>query len=213
MAYILGFLYADGNIVETKRATHFVALYIADEDILIAIKNCFESNHKISKRSSTTGFVYRIQIGSREWFDDLGKLGLFPNKTKRMNVPELPEKYLGDFVRGYFDGDGNVWLGLTHKDRATPTLALQVSFTSGSKDFLFSLRLMLQSHGVVGGGIYEPIKGNYGRLTFASRDALIIHKIMYNAEHKLFLKRKKAVFDKFIHNCGGKRNLAPAALE
>jgi len=203
MAYILGFLYADGSIVETKRGTHFVALYIADEDILLAMRVCFGSDHKISKRSAATGSVYRIQIGSSEWFDDLGRLGLLPNKTKRMLVPVVPKKFFGDFIRGYFDGDGNVWSGFIHKDRRNPTLVLQVSFTSGSKDFLCSLRTDLQKHGVVGGGIYEPKKGNFARLIFSSTDALIIQKIMYNAEHKLFLKRKKAVFDKFIHNCGG----------
>ena len=37
MAYILGFMYADGNIIKTKRGTHFIAVYSADEDILIAM--------------------------------------------------------------------------------------------------------------------------------------------------------------------------------
>ncbi len=203
MAYILGFLYADGNITETKRGTHFVSLYTADKDILLAIRKSFASDHKISKRTSATGHDYRIQIGSQEWFADLGKIGLFPNKTKRMLLPKVSKKYFGDFVRGYFDGDGNVWSGLIHKQRINPTLVLQVSFTSCSKEFLEALRTELKVCGVNGGGLYTPKKGNYSRLTLSSKDALIIYKIMYNAGHKLFLKRKKVVFDKFIHNCGG----------
>jgi intein-encoded DNA endonuclease-like protein len=202
MAYILGFLYADGNIVETKRGTHFVALYIADEEILTAIKECLESNHKISKRSSATGAVYRLQIGSKEWFEDLAKIGLFPNKTKRMLVPKVPKKYFGDFVRGYFDGDGNVWSGFVHKNRHNPLLVLQLSFTSGSVEFLESLHTQLQYFGIKGGGIYKPKSGNYGRLTFSSRDTLTIYKIMYNGAHRLYLPRKKQVFEKFV-NCGG----------
>jgi intein-encoded DNA endonuclease-like protein len=62
-------------------------------------------------RSAKSGFVYRLQVGSREWFDDVGKLQLTPNKTSRMRVPKIPKKYCGDFIRGYFDGDGNVWVG------------------------------------------------------------------------------------------------------
>jgi len=43
MAYILGFMYADGNITKSKRGTHFVAIYTADEDIVTKMKHCFSS--------------------------------------------------------------------------------------------------------------------------------------------------------------------------
>lgn len=203
MAYILGFLYADGNVVKTKRDTHFVALYSADRDILEAVLNCFQSDHKLSKRSSLTGDVYRIQIGSKEWFADLGLLGLTPNKTKRMLLPFVLGEFFGDFVRGYFDGDGNVWSGLIHKDRGTPTSTLQVSFTSGSHEYLVSLKSAIQSHGVKGGSIFVSKTRHFSRLTFSLKDALKLHGIMYNAPHKLYLKRKKVVFEQFVKNCGG----------
>jgi len=115
MAYILGFMYADGNITQTKRRNHYIAIYTADRPLLVSMRKCFGSKHKISLRCSSGGQTYRIQIGSSEWFTDVGKLGLFPNKTKRMMLPRVPSKFLGDFVRGYFDGDGNVWVGLVHK--------------------------------------------------------------------------------------------------
>jgi len=198
MAYILGFMYADGNIVKTKRGNHYVAIYTADEPLLVAMAKCMQSEHKIAERKSETGANYRIQIGSKEWFEDLGKLGLFPDKTSRMRLPEIPEKYFGDFVRGYFDGDGNVWKGLIHKDRATATLTIQVSFTSCSQKYLSDLRLSLQILGIKGGGIFTPKKLNYSRLTFSSNDALKIYEIMYNSQHKLYLKRKKIVFEQFI---------------
>jgi hypothetical protein len=38
MAYILGFLFADGNIIHTKRATWFWSLQITDKDILFKIR-------------------------------------------------------------------------------------------------------------------------------------------------------------------------------
>ncbi len=203
MAYILGFMYADGNIVETKRGTHFVAVYSADEDILVGIKKCFESDHKLSKKVSKTGVVYRIQIGSKEWFADLAMLGLFPNKTKRMQLPHIPSEYFGSFVRGYFDGDGNVWAGFINRSRKTPTRVLQAGFTSGSHEYLVSLRNVLQSMGIQGGGLHASKVGNYSRLILSTRDALKLYKIMYNAPHKLYLKRKKVVFEQFVDNCGG----------
>ena len=202
MAYILGFMYADGNMIESKRGNHYIAIYSADEALLIAMTKCMKAEHKISVRISDTGSNYRIQIGSKEWFHDLGLLGLFPDKTTRMRLPKIPQEYFGDFVRGYFDGDGSVWSGLIHKDRPTTTLTIQVTFTSCSHDYLQDLRSALQSVGIQGGGIFVPKSANCARLTFSSNDALKIYNIMYNAEHKLFLKRKKVVFDKFIQNCG-----------
>ncbi len=198
MAYILGFMYADGNIVKTKRDNYYIAIYTADEALLIAMAHCMKSEHKIAKRVSETGGNYRIQIGSKDWFFDLGTLGLFPDKTSRMRLPTIPVKYFGDFVRGYFDGDGNVWAGTIHKQRKTTTETIQVMFTSCSQLFLTDLKTALQDAGIKGGGMYIPKKGNFARIIFSSNDALKIYQIMYNRRHKLFLKRKKVVFEQFI---------------
>ena len=202
MSYVLGFLYADGNVVKTKRGTHYVSWYSADKKLLLEMKSVVQAEHLVKLRNAKSGKVYRMQIGSREWFEDLSKIGLHPNKSKRMLLPDIPKKYLGDFVRGYFDGDGNVWVGSIHKNREKITRTIQVSFTSASLEFLQSLRGQLQLFGLMGGGIYTEKSGSFSRLTFSVRDALKIYKIMYNAEHKLLLERKRQVFEKFF-DCGG----------
>ncbi|MFA6445751.1 MAG: LAGLIDADG family homing endonuclease [Candidatus Paceibacterota bacterium] len=198
MTYILGFLFADGNIVKTKRGTHFVAIYTNDRDLLKKIRTFFGSNHKISATRSKTGICYRIQIGSVQWFNDLHSLGLVVNKTRRMKLPSIPSIYLGDFIRGYFDGDGNVWKGTLHAERVKPTPIIMMSFTSASIDFLKGLRNLISNEGVIGGSLYKPKIGNYGRLSYSVNDSLKIYKIMYNDPHTLFLERKKVVFEKFI---------------
>ena len=202
MAYILGFLYADGNVTKTKRGTHYVAWYTADKNLLEKMKSIVQAEHLIKLRVAKSGKVYRMQIGSKEWFGDLSLLGLRPNKTRRLTLPDIPGEFQGDFIRGYFDGDGNVWVGYVHTEREKSTKTIQVSFTSASKEFLFSLRDLLKTLGLLGGGLYTEKNGQYTRLTFSVRDALKIYKIMYNAEHKLLLERKKQVFEKYF-NCGG----------
>ena len=52
MAYVLGFLYADGNIVQTKRGNYYIAIYTADQPLLSAMKKCMKSEHKIAMRTS-----------------------------------------------------------------------------------------------------------------------------------------------------------------
>ncbi len=202
MAYVLGFIFADGNIVKTKRGTHFIAIYSADYDLLESIRLTFSSEHIIQKRNARSGEVFRIQIGSKEWFNDLQKLGVIPGKTKRMTIPDIPKLYVGDFIRGYFDGDGNVWSGEIHKNRKSHSRTLQVAFTSGSNTFLRELHLLLLSIGVDGGSIYQNSERHFSRLSFSLQSALTIYKIMYNGPHKLYLPRKKQVFEQFF-DCGG----------
>ena len=198
MAYILGFLYADGNITKTKRGTHFISAYSADRNLLIAFKKVMSFEHKISKRNSSSGCVFRFQIGSREYFDDLGRIGLTPNKTKRMFVPKIPNDFLPDFIRGYFDGDGNVWCGYMNKKRVKKTKVLSVSFTSGSKMFLKKLLDVLRQNGVKGGSIFDIKNKNYSRISLSTLDSLILYKFMYNGKDAIFLNRKKSVFERFI---------------
>ena len=116
----------------------------------------------------------------------------------RMQLPVIPKAFLGDSVRGYFDGDGNLWMGRIHKERKTTHMAIQVCFTSGSHDFLTSLHRVLALKGLEGGTLNQSKKGNYSRLAFSIRDALKLYKIMYNNPRTLFLKRKKVVFEQFM---------------
>ncbi|MEI6041995.1 MAG: LAGLIDADG family homing endonuclease [bacterium] len=198
MAYILGFLFADGNIIKTKRNTHFISFYTADRELLISIAEVMKLPHKISEIKSETGSVYRVQIGSKEMFNDLVLLGLTPNKSLRMDIPTIPKKYEGDFIRGYFDGDGNIWVGHTNKTRKKPTSVMFVAFTSASKMFLNNLFNMLNSLGLDGGSLFNLRSGNYSRLQYSTRDSLKIYKIMYNTTSKLYLDRKKLIFEGFM---------------
>lgn len=198
MAYVLGFICADGSIVSTKRGNYYVAIYTADKKHLQAMRRIMGSTHMLSERTSTTGVVYRIQIGSKEWFNDLARLGVHPGKAHRIRVPDVPKKFFSDFVRGYFDGDGNVWSGLMNKKRKKQTKVLLLSFTSASVFFLNELMVQLKSVGIHGGHLYTPSKHHFTRLTLATLDALKLYGIMYNAPCVIYLVRKKKVFEKFI---------------
>lgn len=113
MAYVLGFFAADGSMYLTRRGTHFIEFQITDGALLHAIRDAFGSDHKIAikKRKEGHKTLYRLQIGSKAIFDDLRKLGFTQAKSKVARLPKIPEGYFPDFLRGYFDGDGNVWSG------------------------------------------------------------------------------------------------------
>lgn len=200
MAYVLGFFSADGYMTVNKRGGQFWCIQIGDKELLEKIKIVIQSEHKISERigKGNRSFMYRLQIGSIEMCNDLRKLGLAERKTKNLSVPNVPQKYFHDFVRGYFDGDGNVWMGTMNKCRKKPTQIMLVAFTSESINFLHSLLHSLKTNGIVGGSIYKVKNSNCGRLSLSTTDALKLSEIMYNVPHKLFLSRKKRVFEKFV---------------
>ncbi|MDO8594595.1 MAG: LAGLIDADG family homing endonuclease [bacterium] len=202
MAYVVGFFAADGYITVTKRGGQFWSIQITDKELLYSIKRVIGSEHTIGERigNENEKTLYRLQVGSNEMCADLRRLGFFEQKTKSMSVPNVPREYFSDFTRGYFDGDGNVWAGLLHKDRKTPTITLLMAFTSCSVRFLEHLKSRLCVFGLKGGSIYKS-KRNYARLQYSSKDSLKLCDFMYN--HKdfqksgLFLERKKRVFEKY----------------
>ncbi len=199
MAYVLGFFSADGYMTTNKRGAEFLCIEITDKRLLETIRKSLQSEHKISSRKSLGKTTYRLQIGSIEMCRDIRLLGLKERKTKNLSLPEIPEKYVKDFIRGYFDGDGNVWVGTIHKDRKKKMLAIRVVLTSCSIEFLDSLKHTLDRLGIKK-GVTSKGKGNYYRLTYSIFNSLKLYDFMYNSlgTSKLFLKRKKDVFEKYI---------------
>ncbi len=205
MAYVLGFFAADGYITVNKRGGQFWCIQITDKELLESIKKAIKSDHKISVRLPkrlNESILYRLQIGSIEMCDDLFKLGFSERKTKSLAIPNVPRKYFSHFVRGYFDGDGNVWSGLVHKNRKTSTLIIQTIFTSCSYEFLEKIRAKLQTFDIERGVLKQGRQGkrNYYRLKYSVLNTLKLYNFMYNniGISKLFLKRKKDVFEKYI---------------
>lgn len=201
MSYILGFLFADGNIINTKRNTWFWSLQITDKEILVKIKKEINSSHKISlkKKIENNKQLYRLQVGSKEMCEDLIILGLTPRKSRTMLFPEIPSKYFSDFLRGYFDGDGGVWFGCKNKKSKNKIYTISTCFTSGSEKFLLSLRNILDKYGISGGSLVKKERGF--DLKYSVKNTLILYKIMYNSnvlKKGLFLKRKKSIFEKYI---------------
>ena len=198
MAYILGFICADGNLMKNKRGAHFIAMYSIDFDLLVSIRDSMKSEHKISLKKGGNGNNHCIQIGSKEMFEDLAKLNIFPNKSKRLQLPPVPQEFWFSFLRGYFDGDGNVWVGYVHKERKNPNPTIRVVFTSCTREFLESIKSALSMY-FPENGVISKGNGNCYRLTYAVGGALNLYKYMYNSRYlSLHLNRKKLVFEKYI---------------
>ena len=118
-AYWLGFLYADGCILSYKnRRTGGSALEISlkadDVNILERFKMSLSSNSPIKEKVVNEKYkAVRLNICNAEICDDLVKLGCTPRKSLTLKFPtekQVPKYLIPHFIRGYFDGDGNVYV-------------------------------------------------------------------------------------------------------
>lgn len=200
MAYVLGFFVADGSMFINPRGSCYAAFYSTDREILEKIKLVMSLDHLIGTRKfrePMNKISYSLQIGSKELFQDLKKLGLKPNKSKTINLPHIPKEYFPDFVRGYFDGDGGVTISNYYRKNRKSHLGKTMlsGFTSGSKKFLLGLRKSLQEIALLGRGtLYFSSRGH--RLYYSVNDSKKLYNLMYGGLlNQLYLKRKKEKFE------------------
>ena len=199
MAYVLGFFCADGAMTINPRGSKYIDFDIADKDLLFEIRKCLNANHLIKERRRGNSLTYRLQIGSKEMFNDLLSIGLTPKKTFRFLMPEVPKELFCHFMRGYFDGDGSVWSGVVHKERKTALITLRTLFTSGNEKFLIELAEYLENRLFIKGSF--NYSGGAHRLIYAAQSSLFLYHFMYNdMVNNLFLNRKKAVFEKYMND-------------
>jgi len=202
MAYVLGYFAADGSMVRNQRGAHFIEFTTVDPTLLSQVRKAVQSNHLISTRTRNDTkwkMQYRLQIGSKRWFESLSELGFTPAKSKKLCLPPTPKKYFGHFVRGYFDGDGSVhfnrYWSKWHKKRVW---VFTSRFTSGCRLFLVNLHRKLCSHGLLGGYITRKTKGF--ELVFSRHDSLALHRLMYHTApiSPLYLPRKRHKLERAI---------------
>ncbi len=111
MAYLLGYILADGCIIKGTYKGYSDALKFGvqkrDIDILEKIKKEFKSDHAISFNKNAA----YLCITSQKIVDNLKKLGITYRKSLREKIPKVPQRFIKDFIRGIVDGDGKVALG------------------------------------------------------------------------------------------------------
>ncbi|MFA6519788.1 MAG: LAGLIDADG family homing endonuclease [Candidatus Paceibacterota bacterium] len=207
MAYVLGFMFADGSLEDASYLRgKYVRVSSTDKDRIVAIKSLLNSEHTIVRRDlgGNHKTTYLLRIGSHTLFDRLASLGVTPHKSLTMQFPKMPPKYLADFVRGYFDGDGCAYIDKGLDGRPKRLLSV---FTSGSKSFLEGLHTSLVSNiGIIGTGLH-PHGSTHGayQLRYSTRDSLRLFQLMYKGivPKKLHLQRKYDIFTWYLK----KRNL------
>ena len=123
---------------------------------------------------------------------DLKKLGCIERKSLTLTFPteeQVPKKYIYDFIRGYFDGDGTLSF-----DRRRKTPQARFGF-AGTKEFLLSIQNELEIN------LALQSRGNaYAFVVSGNKQAKKFFDKIYNNPTR-YLKRKYELYQSLLSYC------------
>jgi hypothetical protein len=202
MSYVLGYITADGCIsIDKRRKNNPFILNITsvEKKHLYRIRKALNSAHKISKKTGRcTNIAYQFQARNPIITQDLINLGILPRKSYNLGPIEVPNKYFPDFVRGFFDGDGTVYIY-----KVNGTSQIKASFVSSSFPFITRFNQQLcEDLNISIKSIHKT--ANRGRngmiqysICFYVDDCEKLSDFIYGNNPTLFLPRKHRIFKKW----------------
>lgn len=108
-AYIFGFICADGSLV---RDSISIQIHAKDKEVLNFIgQEIYDCEPPIKYRegSDQRGPQVSLIISDQQIAQTLEGMGVVKNKSFDLQFPNcIPNEFMSDFFRGYFDGDGTL---------------------------------------------------------------------------------------------------------
>lgn len=198
MAYILGFLAADGNVAKKENQIN-IQLEEKDAEVLEKIRREMSISRplKVYPRSGEPDKkIAKLVVFSSSMKKDLAHYSIVPAKTFSLMPPELlkPEYYI-DYIRGYFDGDGCICENIAGSG--------SVSFGGASKSVISWIRKVLaEEYGIICNKIEENKElsngGKFYRISYHNKKIIQFYKVMYHNKDIIYMKRKKDKFEELL---------------
>lgn len=188
-AYFLGLIGADGSISYNSngKKVFSIELLTSDIDILNHLSVLLSGSTNLVKTYERTGrnTTSKIAFSDEVFISCLEKHGIIKDKSLHYDFPDIPKNLLKHFIRGYFDGDGSVYLS---------SKTTKISFT-GSKKFIPKLNSILFNEEATLREYSITDKGNFCSIHFGGIiPSKMLYEYLYN-ESSIFLKRKKEKFE------------------
>jgi hypothetical protein len=206
--YLLGAWMTDGNVYVSKdRPNRKCATLISkDENWLHLINDLICPKKPLIPKNNCHIAMYN----STELSDWFIAHKCIPRKSLTLQFPKVPPKYLADFIRGCWDGDGSI--SFTKSGSKGRTWQRQANLTSGSFVFCNSLCEILNKQGIkcrvykhgseerkIGGRALAP--STCWRVVLSGGES--VYKLMkwaYYEEHTLSMPRKWVIAQQIIED-------------
>lgn len=192
-AYAIGLITTDGSL--SKDGRH-IDLTSNDREQLENFLFCLRSKNKIGFKHKNYGKALRVQLGDINFYKFLVEIGLMPNKTKIIKDVKVPKKYLFDFLRGHFDGDGTFY---SYWDpRWKSSFMFYTVFISASKNHTDWIRKQLFKFIKIKGHITKSINNSVYQLKYAKAESLKLLPKLYYDEDVICLSRKRKKIERAL---------------
>ena len=196
IAYAVGLIASDGNLSPDGRHLNFTS---KDKELAELFRKCLGLKNKIGRKARAHEKVkkyYVVQFGDVLFYRWLVEIGLMPNKSKQLEALNIPDIYFGDFLRGQFDGDGNIRV---YQDPVWKnSQRLYVTFCSAGQKYVEWLRSKINTLLCIKGFVRKGTRVLL--LTFAKRESLILLSYLYHSPNLPWLTRKYVLAEPFVKN-------------
>lgn len=188
--YWLGFLYADGSIVEDKRSgLHTLSIGLAERDRghIEKFKTFIKTTKPLQTRTRRNVTASWLAINCYQITKDLHNFGLYKKSLNRVAFPEFIESR--DFWRGLIDGDGSLMTPDNEIGRLTlvGNKTIVGQFTDFAKTIVPNLEISIR-----------PTSSIY-RCQLAGKNCLPVVNVLYK-NATTYLDRKMAKYKEILEN-------------
>lgn len=208
--YLLGAYITDG-CVSKNGCSLTTELKSKDLDWLESIRNIISPQSLVQK---TKGNCYRLRISSKELANWLIEHNCVPRKSLTVRMPNVPNEYLPDFIRGCIDGDGSLGIYTRSNGTSNKKYSIPICYiVSASREFISEMKTRLNKLGlhcttqvkktknqitILKNG--QRIVGRHDQyiIKFTGRYCKDILSFCYYPNHLLSMKRKCIIADNII---------------
>ena len=195
-AYAIGLLTTDGNLSPDERHITFTS---KDKQLVEIFASCLGLKNRIGHKArggSRDKKYYVLQFGDVIFYQFLMDIGLTPNKSKTLTQLKIPEKYLFDFLRGHFDGDGTFYSYWDPRWRSS--YMFYTEFISASKKHIAWIRSILRRSLGVNGHVTQDGRRITYQLKYAKKESLLILRKIYHRTDVPCLIRKRLKIERAL---------------
>lgn len=194
--YFLGFFAADGN--NSKKYNEIrIKLQTGDLELLEKFKLLLESDRPIynvyqkASKNKKEEFSVNFRLNSKYFCQRLEDLGLPERKTYILCLPDyIPDEYFRDYIRGLFDGDGNISVSYKGKARGMSSIA-------GNPKLLLQIKEKLEKILPIN-IIYSQKNENCGYIKINRQEDLKIFLDWMYKDSCLYMERKHQKYLEFL---------------
>lgn len=184
--YLLGYLEADGTVIKRDGWRVCFTTSEKDADYLEMLKELtgFTGKTTVKTHHLHTGDykTHTFTVSSRQWQKAI------EDRLRIQMVPDIPDKFLHHYIRGYFDGDGSIYFC---KQISNYKSSIVFSSEHLAEDF----RQIVLSEGIKVSHIHQKTNSEWcWYFQFSNKQTTKLGRFMYQ-DSSLFLNRKYQLFN------------------